>query len=204
MSCGPRIQPSLRGFVLILAACIAAASVSCSKEKEAAGEADDLAKRLEKLRSVPYTFDTQERVDPDISGVISHDSGKAFRGYNLVCRQLDLGAYLMDMDGEVVHAWTYPDPRPRFWMGAELFANGDLLTIHKLKSLLRLDWDSNLIWSKRIPAHHDFAFASDSSIYVHSFGGRMHRGFRVLFGTRGHSLIPSWTVWALSKPAPTR
>jgi hypothetical protein len=186
MSCEPRMQPSLRGFLLILAACIAAAFFSCSKEKEVAGEADDLAKRLEKLRSVPYASGTEEKVDPDISGVVLHDSGKAFRGYNLICRQLDLGAYLMDMDGEVVHAWTYPDPRPRFWMRAELLANGDLMTIHKLKSLLRLDWDSDLIWSKRIMAHHDFAFAPDSTIYVHSFGGEMHRGFRVLFGTIVH------------------
>jgi hypothetical protein len=185
MSLWPRMRIRLRRLYLILAVCLAA-SVSCGSEDEATGRADDLPERLERLRSLPYAAVTEERVDPNISGVITYDSTKACSGYNLVCRRLELGAYLMDMGGEEVHAWTYPDDPPRLWMYAELLADGDLMVIQKRKALMRLDWDSNLIWRRRIMVHHDFAFAPDSTIYVHSFGSRMHRGFRVLFGTIVH------------------
>ena len=177
--CLPRIVTALTVGLIV-------ASLSCGKEQAAKDKTDDLARRLEKLRSVPYTSLTSGEVDTTKSGVVRYDSLKTAGGYTLICRRLALGAYLMDMKGDTVHAWTYPEDRPKFWMRAELLANGDIIVIHKLRSIMRLDWNSNLVWHLRIPAHHDFVLAPDSSIYLYAFGGRPHRGLPTLFESIVH------------------
>jgi hypothetical protein len=71
-------------------------------------------------------------------------------------------------------------------MRAELLSGGDLIAIHKMKSIMRLDWNSKLIWHKRSLVHHDLAIAPDSTIYIYTFGARKHRGLPALFESIVH------------------
>jgi hypothetical protein len=92
------------------------------------------------------------------------------------------------MDGEVLHKWQRPfsavwnesaavkRPQPDshvYMRKARLDPKGDLLAIYEGAGdtpygygLVKLDKDSNVIWSYLQPAHHDFDLASDGRIFV--------------------------------------
>jgi hypothetical protein len=179
-------QSNHRRILAALVVCAVLALLSCDKEEGVDKSTEELTRRLEQLRSVPYTSVTTEKVDPNRSGVVLHNPEKAYRGYNLVCKRLEIGAYLMTMDGEAVHGWVYPEEPSKYWMRAELLSNGDLIAIHKMRSIMRLDWNSNLRWHRRILAHHDLTIAPDSTIYIYTFGARKHRGLPALFESIVH------------------
>jgi hypothetical protein len=144
-------------------------------------DADDRARRLEILRSVPYTSVTDEKVDPDDSGIVVHQPDKAYRGYNIYCSRVSPEVLLIDMAGEVVHRWTYPQIGEGIWDHMLMLDNGDIVVIIKFKYLLRLDWHSNLVWKKEIQAHHDIALGRDSTLYVIERDVMPYRGLLVRF-----------------------
>ena len=181
-----RASPLVAMLCLVAAAGLAATLPGCSGERDTPGKVDELAARLEKLRSVPYTTDVPGEVYPDSLGVIRHDPERACRGYNLVCQRIGQGAYLMDMEGRVVHRWAYPEESDSRWIRVEILDNGDIIALHNMHSVLRLDWNSNLIWKKRLLAHHDIAVAPDSSVYALVFGAKRYRGYRVRFTSSVH------------------
>jgi hypothetical protein len=160
--------------------------IGCGGEDSREDRVQELAGRLEKLRSVPYTTGVPGEVNPDSIGVIRHDPARAYGGYNLVCRRLGQGAYLMDMEGRVVHAWAFPEDSKYHWTRVEILDNGDIIALHNMHSVLRLDWNSNLIWKKNLLAHHDITVAPDSSIYALVFGAKRYRGHRVRFTSVVH------------------
>jgi hypothetical protein len=97
-------------------------------------------------------------------------------------------AILVDMRGEVVHRWAIPFSR--VWskpphlsvsvhdslvciFGTHLYDNGDLLIVfHGLESasngygLVKLDKDSNIVWSYAARVHHDVDVGEDGTIYA--------------------------------------
>ena len=126
--------------ILILAAVAALViGLAVSQRHESPAEKKpepDLGRRLERLRSLPYTTVTPDEVEASRSGVILHDTDRACPGYNLYCSGVKAEAYLMDMSGEIVHTWTYPDIEPWHWRAVEMLENGDLLVINKQIALL--------------------------------------------------------------------
>jgi hypothetical protein len=44
--------------------------------------------------------------------------------------------------------------------------NGDLFAILSRRGVLKLDWNSRLIWMRAIPAHHDIAEAGNGDLYL--------------------------------------
>ncbi len=119
------------------------------------------------------------------TGVLRHEPG-AYDGYTLIT--VGQGAYLIDMTGEVRHAWRLPyaslpaDERLRrkapseiqlYWKPARLLANGDLLAIIDLMgaspeglALVRLDHRSRPRWVYHGSVHHDFDVDADGKVYV--------------------------------------
>ena len=168
-------------------------TVFCGKE-EPANRSDDLQDRLEKLRSVPYTSVTSEKVTGDTTGVVLFDRSRAWPGYNLYCSRITPEALLLDMEGNVVHTWAYEPVDHKVWDHAALLDNGDLLVLDKFRFILQLDWDSNLIWEKRLAVHHDVALADDGTIFVIEFNTERHRDLIIRFacivhlGPRGEEL----------------
>jgi len=88
-------------------------------------------------------------------------------------------AYLMDMEGTVLHAWRYKNasqiwPREKpsvsgsYWRRAHLYENGDILAVYEGIGLIKLDKHSNLLWSYA-PAkkpHHDLQVTDNGTIYL--------------------------------------
>ena len=146
---------------------------------------DDRAKilqdRLRVLRSVPYTMVTEEEVAPEKVGVVLHSRAKAYQGYNIYCDRLASSVVLMDMEGNVVHTWTYPDDKLRHWDHAIMLPGGDVVVIRKFYDVLRLDWDSNLIWRSEIDSHHELTPLPDGGLLVAAREMHMHRRLRVRF-----------------------
>jgi hypothetical protein len=111
------------------------------------------------------------------SGVTRHTPGSTAAGMLQLTSAHGPTSMLLDDKGNILHRWQYgfrkafPE-RPgtlrgaTFWRRTHLFENGDLLAIFEGLAILKLDKDSNLIWSRLIPAHHDMALEPDGSIWV--------------------------------------
>ena len=146
-----------------------------------------LKRRLEQLRSVPYTTVSAEKASASKSGVMIYDRERAWPGYNLYCSETLREAYLLNMEGAVVHTWTYPDYAPRRWADVEMSGNGDLLIVSLNNALIKLDWNSNLLWVRRMIVHHEVtSVPEDSSIYVLSSETAEYRGTPVRFDVIVH------------------
>ena len=138
--------------------------------------------RLENLRSVGYVdFDPDGEAQGDRSGVTVFERGKAWEGYNLYCSRTSPEAFLIDMQGDLVQRWTFPTDKGAIWDHAVMLGRGDLVVVVNFQALLRLDWESNLVWSRALVVHHDVAPARDGGFYVITSESREHRGLEVRF-----------------------
>lgn len=119
-------------------------------------------------------------------GVTRHVPDKAADGLTFYSSGHVSGAFLIDMQGEVVHEWSLPysefwddsgeiaSPRPDAWnyfRQALLFPNGDVLAVYECSGttpygcgLVKLDKDSNVIWKYLRHAHHDVHVAPDGRV----------------------------------------
>lgn len=103
----------------------------------------------------------------------------------------------MDMDGEVVHRWTmpfdeaFPDYDVRddymdkaFFRRVHLLPDGGLIAIFEGLGLVRIDKDSNLLWTFDGKAHHAAAIDPDGNVYTLARKGmfidRVHEELPVL------------------------
>ena len=121
-------------------------------------------------------------------GVTVHDGSRAQDGLTLYTSGHDAAAYLIGMDGEVLHEWRRPystvwdqsaavkQPQPDshvYFRKAMLYPNGDLLAVYEGVGdtpygygVVKLDRDSEVVWSYLGHAHHDIDIGPDGRIYV--------------------------------------
>ncbi len=155
-------------------------------ESTADSSRDSTVRRLEKLRSVPYTTVTETPVDSADSGVLVYVRDRACEGYNLYCSRIRPEARLMDMSGKIVHTWTYPPDSASTWDDAIMLDSGDVVVIEKFRCLLRLDWDSHPVWRNPMEIHHDVMVLPDGTFFAIVREIREHRGLQVRFSAIVH------------------
>ena len=172
-------------YITLLLLLVLLIPASCGKEG-APDRAHELDERLERLKSVPYTATTDEEVPLDVAGVTIFDRDRAWPGYNLYCSRIAPEAFLLDMEGNVVNRWFYEQDKFNFWNYAILTENGNLIVLNDTRYILKLDWDSNLMWEKARPVNHDVARAADGSLYAIEYLTRTHRDLTVRFGQLVH------------------
>lgn len=116
---------------------------------------------------------------PARNGVVRHDPARAFPGLNLYTAGHAPEVNLVDMQGEVLHRWSF-DIAPLFagrpkklglpgrWFirRAHVYPNGDLLALFEQLALVRLDRDSNLLWAFTQTPHHAFEVDDAGDIHV--------------------------------------
>jgi outer membrane protein assembly factor BamB len=105
------------------------------------------------------------------TGVQRQERGLAQPGLNFWTSAHDAEAYVMDMQGQVLHTWqldaedVWQDvrvgPLSRYWRRAHLFPNGDLLGVHSGVGLVKIDKDSKVLWKRSNGAHHDLWVTED-------------------------------------------
>ena len=161
-----------RPVPLLLAAvsCVWVVVVSCGSEPAPAPQAPGHAGRLsaaevERLRSLGYVDVVAESEATLPDGVLHHDPSRSQPGLTLFSNVYGCSAQLMTLEGEVVNRWSH-EPCYK-WDNAVLFEDGSLLALHRdpgdgtasgdaaSRALLLFDWDGEILWSSRLPAHHD-------------------------------------------------
>ena len=121
-------------------------------------------------------------------GVTVHDPERAFEGYTLYTSGDGPYARLINMEGETLYEWRRPysevwnvdsaikEPRPDNFVymdEARVLPNGDLLAIYIGagaspwgQGLVKLNRDSEIVWSYLEHTHHDFDLDDEGKIYV--------------------------------------
>ena len=128
-------------------------------------------------------------------GVTVHDETRATPGFTLIVPQARQAAYLIGMEGEVLHEWAFPH-RPGNY--AYLLNTGNLLWAGRTPEgpplargkggLLReYDWDGKIVWEYSDPnQHHDFRRRDDgNTIYIAWEPMRPENAERVVGGLPG-------------------
>ena len=121
-------------------------------------------------------------------GVTRYDPARAENGLTLYSSAHEQSAYLMDMQGKVVHRWhlnfsalwddTAAVKRPRgddfiHIEKAEVLPNGDLIALYTAigdtpwgYGIAKLNASSQVIWKYLGHAHHDFAVDDEGNVHV--------------------------------------
>jgi len=133
---------------------------------------------IRKLQTIGYASGTVEATTEEV--VTVHDEAQAFAGMNFYTSGHAPEAVLADMDGHERHRWqcSYNDAWPEAqldfntvtamnsWRRAHLFPNGDILAIFEGLGIVKLDKNSQRVWSALNGAHHDLDVAPDGNIFV--------------------------------------
>lgn len=151
-----------------------------------------------------FITDLWRKARTDARGVTVHVPGKALNGYTLLTSGDGAYARLIAMDGRVAHEWRKPfgevwhegaavkRPQPAsmiYMRKARVLPNGDLLAIYTAAGetpwgygMVKLDRDSNVVWSYLEPTHHDFDVTPDGRILAltHEFTSEYIKGFHEL------------------------
>ncbi|RME25593.1 MAG: hypothetical protein D6798_08600 [Deltaproteobacteria bacterium] len=113
---------------------------------------------------------------PDLVGVTRYDEARAQPGLNLFLSGHDQVATVMDMQGKVLHTWSYkldswPDnPEIKkgwirsFWRQVHVYDDGSILVLYGGQGLVKLTADSRLVWKRANMAHHLFEVQPDGRI----------------------------------------
>ena len=130
------------------------------------------------LKALGY-FDRAETQNPTARDV-TISTPKAYKGFNLYNSRHRAEAYLTDMAGKILHTWRAPEGSPP-WMYARMMPNGDILAIAKSSHIIRLDWNSKVVWRRIQRAHHDVTVDEAGNIYVltHKPRDHTHNGARL-------------------------
>jgi hypothetical protein len=124
---------------------------------------DPRTSSLESLSALPY-LGGYTGIPPE-SGLAFHSPEKAYAGYNFFVSGHGPEAFLMDMEGKILHRWVssqeqaFPDLAHHynrstgFFRSAQLFENGDVVAVFDYLGAIRMNADSEILWSREL-AHH--------------------------------------------------
>jgi len=155
-----------------------------SSEPQVGLSAEQLAE-IEDLEAIGYLSGSV--LASGRTGVTVLDSERAHPGLNLVVSGHAPEAYLMDMEGRILHRWarTFDSIWPQLkvtrkvrknghmWRRAHLYPDGDLLAIFEGIGLVRLDRASGVEWAFGENAHHDVDVGPEGRIYVLTRSARL-------------------------------
>jgi Arylsulfotransferase (ASST) len=135
-----------------------------------------------------YASDLWSPVRGPERGVTAYDPARAQPGVTLYTSGHEPAAYLIGMDGQVLHEWRRPfstvwDDRARvrrpqpdshvYFRKAMVYPNGDLLAIYEGVGdtpygygLVKLDRNSEVVWRYLANVHHDLDVGPDGRIYA--------------------------------------
>lgn len=162
-------------FIVVLAI-LPQVEAADPKQPEGRIADQDLQRRMERISALPYAGGNY--LVPPKDGILVYNRELAYAGLNIYIDNHAPKAYLMDMEGKVLHHWEadlqelWPDGIPDggvLWRRVRLFDNGDLLAIFDEGShwLVKLDKDSNILWTyKERSCHHDLDVDENGNIYV--------------------------------------
>ena len=116
---------------------------------------------MEELGALGYV-DNAEGDDGEASGVVLFEASAAWAGVSLYTSLPDSAAFLIDMEGTVLHSWRDASGTDTRWSRVELLEDGDVLCVSpKENNLIRMRWDGTERWRIDLDAHHDVRWTGD-------------------------------------------
>ena len=137
---------------------------------------------MEQLKTLPYlqgTHKARENTSVTVNKTVSED-----QAYNLYNSAHAAQAFLIDMGGNEVHRWarSFKEAFPglpeatgewydqshwrNYWRRVHLFPNGEMLALFEGNGLIKIRWDSQVIWAINDMFHHDMEVTADGRIFV--------------------------------------
>jgi len=113
--------------------------------------------------------------------VTLYKPSKAYNGYSLVWAEMGKDAWLIDMEGYVVHRWRMPGgaglhgvllPNGNFLASVQVTTHKELGLTREFSGLggllLEVDWDGNLVWKCEAPyqEHDFFRLDNGNTLYI--------------------------------------
>jgi hypothetical protein len=166
-------------LTLALAACAPAEPPepqgSTTEARQDEGLSDEQRARIEALEAIGYA-DGHVEAESE-GGVTVHDAERVAPGLNLVVSGHAPEARLMDASGATLHLWRrtfeeiWPERRGNLtrrssYRRAHVLPDGGLIAVFTALGVVRLDRDSNVLWSYDGVAHHDLDVDLDGNVYV--------------------------------------
>jgi hypothetical protein len=125
------------------------------------------ARAIERLKSLPYATWTEVSDEDRLkNGVVLHDPERAWPGVNLYSSENEPGAFLLDMQGNVLLELTDPRPEPQPWKLIKPHTADTFLALARDGALVAVDARSRLLAEYERDFHHDFDSADDGLIYA--------------------------------------
>ncbi len=149
--------------------CLAAAGVFLAAVRGLlVTSADPAARRssLADLTSLPYLSRVKGRGEAGEKGAVIFDRGRSGEGLNLYSPRHLPAAFLIDREGEVVRSWSWDYFGGEGWHHVAPAGDGGLFAIVRDRGLLRLDRDSEPVWTFSGRAHHDLAISPEGEIFL--------------------------------------
>lgn len=147
------------------------------------GRRDDAAREIDRLRSLPYAGYAIGDSSDEEDGVVTHDQQRSWPGYNLHVMHGRSEAELIDASGRVLHTWSHKASQS--WGNGEILPNGDFVVVgmdptpfragleaDDRRYIMRFSWDGELLWKRRMTAHHDVELTPDGDLLTLTFARR--------------------------------
>jgi hypothetical protein len=157
------------------------------------------ADELEQLRALGYAGVGEPLAEDQETGVVLHAPARAAPGLNLFTNAGACSTQLMDMEGQVLHSWSY---EPCFrWGNALLLPDGDLVVMGRrpydredpdaaleARYLMRLSWEGEIEWERPMTSHHDVALAPGGSFFTLTYRHELLPSIHPEIPVRSHFL----------------
>lgn len=154
---------------------------------------------VERLRALGYVHTAEDENAPSLD-VTEPDLERMQPGLTYYTKVKDCSSHLIRPDGTEVHSWTYQPCE--VWGNTVLLPDGSILAVHHdryesqtveavadARRLLKLDWEGNLLWSSRIPVHHDVDVMPNGNIAALTYRHRSIPGVNERVLSRDHYLV---------------
>ena len=189
-----------RGFLLLFSLAVVSAGCGEGAKPRLEKEPD-----IDALRALPYVGYSARKADGR-QGVVVLDRERSQPGLNLASYHSLCKAELFDERGRTVRSWHHGPCR--FWGHAELLETGDLVVpvsglrrgdaaLEELEEeprmwgpyLLRLDYEGNVVWTKKITSHHDVELTPEGRLLTLTKTMRIVVGETGEYGIRDNALV---------------
>lgn len=152
------------GYVLFIVLSGIGSSISFSSNNPVSQSGSDA------LATLGYVSWVNADKDGSKVSVTKYDKNNSYDGLNLYTYTPDSKAFLIDMEGNVVHTWTLSNDSKLKWLHAEMLPNGDLLSCASDRKLSMIDRNSRKIWDISMPSHHDMFVMENGDVYALAHG----------------------------------